>query len=75
MSDMHFKGKGVYDAESLKNPGDFGYRIDNINGTEQIQLAMHCPKFGVCMIKIHLAAPAHPIWNWNGNWEKPTIHP
>lgn len=83
---MRFVGKGVYHfgPGGIEKPGDFGYRIDikremvdglMREGPGEIQLAMHCPKYGVCMIPIHTAEPVHPVWQWDGNWESPTIRP
>lgn len=71
----HFKGKGVYHVGpgGIEKPGDFGYRIDEYG----VQFVQHCPKFGVCLVKIHQGPPdaAKALWQWNGNWECPTIVP
>ena len=72
---MNFKGEGVYDFSKgqIENPGDFGYRIDG----DRRYLAMHCPKFGVCLIEIHKAEQdeSKPIWKWDGNVYLPSIWP
>ena len=74
-----FKGKGTYHygPGGIEQPGDFGYRIDTIDGVEHVQFAMYCPKFGVCLTKIHHGPPdaENAIWQWDGHWESPSIVP
>lgn len=84
---MEFKGKGVYHTGpgGIQKPGDFGWRVDlSREQTDgiwrdkivQIQFATYCPKFGVCCIPVSTTnPPVHPVWFWNGNWEKPTLSP
>jgi hypothetical protein len=63
---------------AIKKPGDFAYRIDRVGNREKWQLAMHCPKFGICYIPIHQGEATRspiPTWWWNGNEERPTITP
>lgn len=76
---MGFKGIGVYHVGlgGIEKPGDFGYRIDVIDGVDQWQFVQWCSKFGVCFIKIHRNIPDEKllIWQWDGNVEKPTIYP
>lgn len=68
---MNFLGNGGYHL--IKNPGDFAYRTEG----GRRYLAMHCPKFDMCLIRIHQDAPdqANAIWNWDGNEAEPTIVP
>ena len=85
---MRNVGKGVYHAGAggIEKPGDFGWRIDmdreQIDGIwtdkcAQVYFVQHCPKFGVCMIKVHRAAPdqSTATWQWDGNFDAPTITP
>ena len=85
---MRYVGKGFYHAGpgGIEQPGDFGWRIDlgreRIDGIwrdkiVQIQFAQHCPKFGVCLIKVHQAPrdQSTATWWWNGSYEAPTIRP
>jgi Family of unknown function (DUF6527) len=73
---MSFKGKGVYHRGpgGIEQPGDFGYRLD---GDQSIEFVMYCPRFGVCYTKIHRATAdaSLAIWEWDGNFESPTIIP
>lgn len=72
---MRCVGKGVYHAGpgGIERLGDFGWRIDG----DQVQIALFCPKFGVCLQRVHLAEPdaKTATWKWDGNWETPTIQP
>lgn len=72
---MRFKGVGAYNH--LKKDGDFAYRVDVIDGHEHWQLALWCPKYKVCLTRIHRAPAdrASATWEWDGNIEKPTITP
>lgn len=69
---MNYLGRGMY--SSIEKPGDFAYRID---GNAWL-LAMHCPKFKVCLIPIHQAPACESpqrTWQWDGNEAEPTIVP
>ena len=69
---MNYLGRGMYEA--IQQPGDFAYRIDG----DRWQLAMHCPKFRICYVPIHQAAPTDGpprTWQWDGNEAEPTITP
>lgn len=77
---MRFRGIGVYGARDggIEQAGDFGYRMDQpqpLYPTGRIQIALHCPRFGICMIEISRAPAEHPVWQWDGNVEMPTIRP
>lgn len=85
---MRFRGKNAYEpvAGQIEQPGDFGYRIDlervvtdgiARDVVKQVCIANWCPKFGVCMTRIHEAKPDRDTatWQWNGNWECPTVVP
>jgi hypothetical protein len=74
---MRCVGKGVYHhgPGGIERPGDFGWRIDA--GT--VQIALFCPRSGVCFQHVHEApngdSPQGRFWEWDGNWERPTIKP
>jgi hypothetical protein len=85
---MRFVGKGVYHhgPGGIEQPGDFGWKIEldrtytdglAADVVKRIYFVQHCQKYGVCMIKVHQAPPDHgtATWQWDGNWEEPTIHP
>ena len=85
---MRFLGKSIYHPGpgGIEKPGDFGWKIslavEQIDGVAhdkivQVEFAMHCRKFGVCLIRVHQAPPdeATATWQWDGNWEAPTIRP
>jgi hypothetical protein len=88
---MRYVGKGVYHSGpgGIERPGDFGWRIDgpqlDQNGRPTgvpggIQIALHCPRTGVCFQWVRENVPAgdadgRRYWRWDGNWERPTITP
>ncbi len=78
---MRCVGIGVYHLGpgGIERPGDFGWRLDNVDGQEVHQIAMHCPRYGVCYQFVRRAAAGDHAgkrwWCWDGNYEQPTITP
>lgn len=74
---MNFLGVGNYHL--IKNPGDFAYRTDVINGIRETKLVTHCPKYQICYIRIHQDEHKDVngvrTWKWDGNEAEPTITP
>ena len=75
---MRCVGKGVYRTGpgGVEKPGDFGWRIDAGN---VVQIALHCPRTGVCFQYVRQGPAGDDAgkrwWSWDGNWEAPTITP
>jgi hypothetical protein len=78
---MRCVGVGVYHAGpgGIEKPGDFGWRIDMEGGQGVHQIALYCPRTGVCMQYVRQAPHGDDCgrrwWRWDGNYEAPTIHP
>lgn len=88
---MRFVGKGVYHSGpgGIEHPGDFGWRITNDAVDERgvstgvkggIEIVVHCLRTGTCSQWVrhnvsHDNADGRRYWNWDGNWELPTITP
>lgn len=88
---MRCVGIGVYHhgPGGIEQPGDFGWRITNPPVDESgkptgqpggIQIVLHCPRAGTCSQWVrenvaHGDADGRRYWNWDGNWERPTIKP
>lgn len=88
---MRFVGMGVYHAGpgGIERPGDFGWRISNDAVEERgaltgvkggIEFVVYCPRRGICSQWVrqnipHGDADGRRYWNWDGNWEQPTITP
>jgi len=79
---MRYVGQiGVYHAGigGIEQRGDFGWRLDMVDGAKQFQIALWCPKYGVCLQCVH-SGPSGDVynkrfWHWDGNIEQPTITP
>lgn len=80
---MRCVGKGIYHVGpgGIEKPGDFGWRIDAARDGRPatIQIALHCPRTGVCFQHVHQAPagdlPHARVWEWNGDWDNPTLKP
>ncbi len=85
---MRCVGKGIYHPGpgGIEKPGDFGWRLDAdryLPGVglvpASIQIALHCPRTGVCFQYVRQGEPGDAdgrrYWGWDGNWEQPTIKP
>lgn len=57
--------------EAIKKEGDF---IITTYPTKT-ELIQFCPKLGTCAVMISKEAAKHPIWQWNGDYENPSINP
>lgn len=88
---MRCVGKGIYHSGpgGIASPGDFGWRITNPFVDEQgnltgrpggIEIVLYCPRSGTCAHYVRENVPASDAdgrryWQWDGNWENPTIEP
>lgn len=88
---MRCVGKGVYHAGpgGIEKPGDFGWRLFGAgldqwgkpNGVPpSIEIVLYCPRSGTCALHVRQNVPAgdadnRRYWEWDGNWEQPTIKP
>lgn len=61
----------VSTSYAIKKEGDFC--ISQYG--EKISFIQFCPKLGTCAIEIKQKPAVHPIWQWDGNYEFPTIQP
>ena len=69
---MRNLGRGMY--TQIARDGDFAFRIDY---GDKWELHRWCPKFRVCIIKVHRGEPdqSQALWHWDGNEDEPTIRP
>jgi hypothetical protein len=88
---MRCVGKGVYHSGpgGIERPGDFGWRMRHPEVDERghptgtpgsIEIVLFCPRAGTCAQYVRQNVPAgdadgRRYWQWDGNWEQPTIAP
>lgn len=68
MNTQSIKGRRVESVADVTQPGDFCF------GKDRRDMFMILPGDTVAA-RIRLCGPTHPFWTWDGNEDKPTLHP
>jgi len=70
-------GRRVLGWEGLQHPGDFAWRPDENPNRMIIKCPCGCGDvIGICVAPMEqLPGRPSPVWDWDGNLEKPTVTP